>query len=78
MRSLSWLTKPGNTMVCFPFEASMPFLCLIHHPLVFRPFPVPDCQPEIAGLPALVQQLNDSNDFSAFVQTMRRNFKAMV
>jgi hypothetical protein len=34
------------------------------------------CEPEVAALPALVRQLNATNDFSAFVRAMRREFQA--
>lgn len=38
---------------------------------------VDSCEPPIAGLEGLVADLNASNDFSAFVQTMRRKFKEL-
>ena len=36
------------------------------------------CEPPVADLPMLTEQLNASNDFSAFVRTMRHRFKALV
>lgn len=37
-------------------------------------YSVDGVEPPVAGLEALVAQLNESNDFSAFVQMMRRKF----
>ena len=36
------------------------------------------CEPRVAALPALLEQLNATNAFSAFVQQMRREFVALV
>ena len=36
------------------------------------------CEPPVATVPALVEQLNATNAFSAFVQQMRREFVALV
>ncbi len=41
-------------------------------------YTVSDCEPALPELPGLVDALNRSNDFSAFVQRMRAAFKALV
>lgn len=41
-------------------------------------YTVSECVPPIPELPALVEELNRSNDFSSFVQAMRAAFKARV
>ena len=38
-------------------------------------YEVDDCEPRVAELPALLRALNENNDFSRFVQGMRRAFK---
>ncbi len=38
---------------------------------------VSDCAPPVGDLAALVGTLNETNDFSQFVQSMRRQFKAL-
>jgi len=35
------------------------------------------CEPHLSGLPALADQLNKTNDFSVFVRSARREFKAL-
>ena len=37
-------------------------------------YTVDDVEPPVAGLDALVAHLNETNDFSVFVQMMRRKF----
>jgi Tfp pilus assembly protein PilN len=39
---------------------------------------VQTCEPSVPNLPALVSQLNSSNDFSQFVRKLRQEFKALV
>lgn len=34
--------------------------------------------PEVKGLPEMVEKLNSTNNFSAFVVAMRRKFKDLV
>jgi len=41
-------------------------------------YQVSECNPPVCGLEALIAALNAQNDFSAFVQAMRRQFKAQV
>jgi len=41
-------------------------------------YAVTSCQPPIAALPALVAQLNATNQFSHFIQYMRREFVALA
>ncbi len=41
-------------------------------------YAVTACQPPVAALPALVAQLNATNQFSHFIQLMRREFVAMA
>lgn len=41
-------------------------------------YEVSRCIPEVPDLADLVSDLNGSNDFSAFVQTMRRSFRAFA
>ena len=41
-------------------------------------YAVTSCQPPVAALPALVAQLNATNQFSHFIQLMRREFVAMA
>lgn len=41
-------------------------------------YEVDDVTPAVGELPALVRTLNDGNDFSRFVQAMRRAFKALA
>ena len=41
-------------------------------------YAVTACQPPVAALPALVAQLNATNQFSQFIQLMRREFVAMA
>ncbi len=41
-------------------------------------YAVTSCQPPIAALPSLVAQLNATNQFSHFVQLMRREFVALA
>jgi hypothetical protein len=38
---------------------------------------VSDCSPPVGDLATLVGTLNETNDFSLFVQSMRRQFKAL-
>ncbi|XP_058964527.2 kinetochore protein Spc25-like [Pocillopora verrucosa] len=39
---------------------------------------VKDCMPEVKGLPEMVEKLNSTNNFSAFVVAMRRKFRDLV
>lgn len=41
-------------------------------------YAVEECDPPLPRLEFLVAELNASNDFSLFVQTMRREFKQLV
>ena len=41
-------------------------------------YAITDCEPRVAALPALVDQLNATNLFSTFVQSMRREFVALA
>ena len=41
-------------------------------------YDVDECEPSVAALAGLVQRLNESNDFSRFVQGMRREFKRLA
>lgn len=36
------------------------------------------CDPPVPGLPALVEQLNTSNQFSDFIKALRAEWQAMV
>ena len=36
------------------------------------------CEPAVDGVDALLVDLNQTNDFARFVQTMRRMFKQLV
>ena len=38
---------------------------------------VEDCEPAVPALPKLMEKLNHSNDFSAFVRAMRGEFKKL-
>jgi hypothetical protein len=39
---------------------------------------VESCEPPLDGLDGLIETLNTGNDFSAFVRSMRKRFKALV
>jgi hypothetical protein len=39
---------------------------------------VESCEPAVSGLDEAIDVLNTGNDFSAFVRTMRKRFKALV
>lgn len=41
-------------------------------------FTVKDCMPEVEGLDTMVDKLNSTNNFSAFVIAMRKKFKDLV
>lgn len=41
-------------------------------------YDVVECDPPVAALQQMLAQLNADNDFSKFVQLMRREFKALV
>ena len=41
-------------------------------------YAVTSCQPPVAALPTLVAQLNATNQFSVFIQLMRREFVALA
>jgi hypothetical protein len=41
-------------------------------------YEVQDCSPAVQALPAMLATLNTTNDFSAFIIGMRRQFQAMV
>ena len=38
---------------------------------------VESCEPAVSNMHELISQLNEKNDFAAFVRAMRKRFKAM-
>ena len=70
IRCVMTLINPSDPGARFCFE--------VHVSPSDDTYAVTSCQPPVAALPTLVAQLNATNQFSVFIQLMRREFVALA